>query len=119
MGKRIDMVRIARGLGAERRGRVRAYGGAWGAAQLAAEVGKRFRVPTGGGRPTEPSWTERRLVPLAPQTLRRLSGLARRVSRGRRSLAIAPMQLAGLMLEEIARKLTEESVARLVSKRGN
>jgi len=29
---------------------------------LAAEVAARFRVPQGGGRATDPSWSEQRLV---------------------------------------------------------
>jgi hypothetical protein len=36
-------------------------GGYFGAIQWAAEVAARFRVPEGGGRPTDPSWIEKRL----------------------------------------------------------
>lgn len=118
MGKQVDVGWIARKLGADRRGRVAATGGAWGAAQLAAEVAARFKTPPQGGRPTEPGWTERRLVPLAPRTLRRLSVLARRVRRDRPGVMVEPMQLAGLLLEEGARHLTRKTVIRLVSKHG-
>ena len=69
MKKNLNMDAIAKGLGAERRGNVSATGGFFGAMQLLADIQARFRVPGGGGRPTDPKWTERRLVPLAPQTL--------------------------------------------------
>jgi hypothetical protein len=60
MKVRLDMDKIARGLGAERRGKVSASGGYFGALALAADIEARFRVPSGGGRPTDPDWTERR-----------------------------------------------------------
>ena len=44
MGAKLDMERIAKTLGAERRGKVSARGGYFGALQLAAEVAARFRV---------------------------------------------------------------------------
>ena len=53
MGANLDMERIAKELGAERRGKVSARGGYFGALQLAAEVSSRFRVPDGGGRPAD------------------------------------------------------------------
>ena len=49
---RVDVDKIAKGLGAERRGKVSVSGGQFGAMQLVAEVQARFRVPTGGGRAT-------------------------------------------------------------------
>jgi hypothetical protein len=79
MTRHIDMDRIAKGLGAERRGKVSARGGYFGAMQLLADVEARFRVPARGGRPTDPRWTERRLVPLAPETLERLEEITSRV----------------------------------------
>ena len=72
MKKQLDMDKIARGLGAERRGRVAAEGGYFGAMELLADIEARFSAPAGGGRRTDPRWTERRLVPLAPRTLERL-----------------------------------------------
>jgi hypothetical protein len=92
MGAPLEMERIAKELGAERRGKVSARGGYFGALQLAAEVASRFRVPEGGGRPTDPSWSEQRLVRLAPQTLERLEKLAEQVQ-------ASPMQVAALLLE--------------------
>jgi hypothetical protein len=79
MKVRLDMDKIARGLGAERRGKAAASGGYFGALQLLADIEARFRVPSGGGRSTDASWTERRLVPLAPRTLKRLEEIAAKV----------------------------------------
>lgn len=113
MKKQLDMDKIARGLGAQRRGKVTASGGHFGARQLLADIESRFRVPSGGGRATEPSWTEKRLVPLAPRTLRRLEELAARV-RGHGGVSVEPMQLAALLLEKTARDLSEVEVEDLV-----
>lgn len=55
MKTQLDMDKIAAALGAERRGKV---------------------VPAGGGRATDPRWTERRLVPLGPRTLERLEAIS-------------------------------------------
>src|SRR5205809_6221170 len=41
--------------------------------RLLADVEARFRTPEDGGRATDPRWTERRLVPLAPDPLKRLA----------------------------------------------
>ena len=74
MSEKLDMDRIAEGLGAQRKGKVKSTGGYFGAMQLTAGVTTRFRVPPRGGRATDPSWTERRLIPLSPSTLKRLNG---------------------------------------------
>jgi hypothetical protein len=63
MKKRLDMEKIAKGLGAGRRGKAPAKGGHFGAMQVLVDVEATFRVPAGGGRPTDPQLTERRLVP--------------------------------------------------------
>jgi hypothetical protein len=102
----LDMDRIARRLGAERRGKVAAKGGYFGAIQLAADIGARFRVPAGGGRHTDPQWTERRLLPLAPRTLRRLEELTARV-REQSGVKLEPMQLAALLLEKTTEQMSE------------
>ena len=109
----LDMEKIAKGLGAARQGKVSAKGGYFGAMQLMADVTARFRVPAGGGRPTDPRWTERRLVPLAPQTLMRLEELTARV-REHGSVNLEPMQLAGLLLEKTTERLSEEEAEELV-----
>ena len=95
MGTSLDMERIARELGAERRGKVSAGGGYFGALQLAAEVASRFRLPEGGGGPTDPSWSEQRLVRLSPQTLEYLEKLAEQTQ-------ASPMQVAAILLERAA-----------------
>jgi hypothetical protein len=53
----LDMDKIANRFGAERRGKVATGGGYFGAMQLLADIEARFRVPSSGGRPTDPSWT--------------------------------------------------------------
>ena len=98
--KKIKMDKIAKRLGAERRGKISATGGYFGAAQLAEEVATRFQVPAGGGRSTDPSWDKKRLVPLASDTLKSLEKLAKEISRDGQ-VRVEPMQLAGLMLEKL------------------
>jgi len=116
MKKQLDMNKIARSLGAERRGKVAASGGYFGAMQLLADVEARFRVPSGGGRPTDASWTERRLLPLAPRTLKRLEDIAAKL-RARGGVSVEPMQLAALLLEKKTEELSEREAEGLVPKR--
>src|SRR5436309_11870805 len=116
MKRKLDMDRIARRLGAERRGKVSATGGYFGALQLLADVEAKFRVPAGGGRPTDPRWTERRLVPLAPETLERLEEITSRV-REHGGVNVEPMQLAALLLERTAQQLSEAEAEKLVRPR--
>jgi hypothetical protein len=119
MKPHLDMKKIARALGAERRGKVSATGGYFGAMQLLADIEARLRVPGGGGRATDPGWTERRLVPLAPRTLERLEAIAETV-RERSGMNVEPMQLAALLLEKTTEQLSEEEAKVLVavSRRG-
>jgi hypothetical protein len=112
----LDMNKIARGLGAERQGKVSATGGYFGALQLLADLEARLRVPAGGGRPTDPSWTERRLIPLAPRTLKRLEEIAGQ-AREHRGVNVEPMQLAALLLEELTEQLNEKKARALVRSR--
>jgi hypothetical protein len=116
MKRQLDMDKIARGLGAERRGKVSATSGYFGAMQLLADVEAKFRVPAGGGRPTDPRWTERRLVPLAPEALERLEEITSRV-RAHGGVNVEPMQLAALLLEKTARQLGEAEAEQLVRPR--
>ena len=113
MKTELDMDKIAKGLGAERRGKVTASGGYFGAMQLLADIEARFRVPSGGGRPTDPAWTERRLLPLAPRTLRKLEEIAARV-REHGGANLEPMQLAALLIERTAERLSDEDAKQLV-----
>ena len=114
MKKQLDMNKIAKGLRAHRRGRTIASGGYFGAMQLLADMEARFRVPPGGGRPTDPSWTERRLVPLAPRTLKRLEEIAAQV-REHGGANLEPMQLAALLLEKTTERMSETEAEGLVS----
>lgn len=113
MKTQLDMDKIAKGLGAERRGKVTASSGYFGAMQLLADIGARFRVPAGGGRPTDPHWTERRLVPLAPRTLERLEEITAKI-RKHGGVNVEPMQLAALLLEKTTEGLSEDEAERLV-----
>jgi hypothetical protein len=113
MKRQPDMDRIARGLGADRRGKVAASGGYFGAIQLLADIEARLRAPAGGGRPTDARWTERRLVPLAPRTLKRLEDIAAKV-RAHGGVRVEPMQLAALLLEKKAEELSESEANSLV-----
>jgi hypothetical protein len=112
----LDMDKIARALGAERRGRVFATGGYFGAMQLLADIEARFRVPAGGGRATDPRWTERRLVPLTPRTLERLEAITAKV-REHEGVNVEPMQLAALLLEKTTEQLSEDEGKRFVRPR--
>ena len=113
MRARLDMEKIAKGLGAKRRGKVSATGGFFGATQLLADVEARFRTPVGGGRATDPRWTERRLVPLAPRTLERLEAMTAKV-REHGDVNLEPMQLAALLLERTTEELSGDEAEELV-----
>lgn len=116
MKRALDMDKIARELGATRQGKVSNAAGYFGAMQLLAEIEARFRTPPGGGRATDPNWTERRLVPLAPRTLARLEALAEQL-RQQSQLALEPMQLAGLLLENSTNQLSAEEAEKLLRSR--
>ncbi|SRR5713101_166095 len=116
MKPHLDMNKIARQLGAERKGKVSATGGYFGAMQLLADIEARFRVPVGGGRATDPGWTERRLVPLAPRTLKRLEAITEGVN-ARSGVSVEPMQLAALLLEKTTEQLSEDEAKDLISAR--
>ena len=105
MKPKLDMDKIAKGIGAQRIGKVRASGGYFGAVQLAAEVAERFQIPPGGGRATDPRWTERRLIPLSPETLRRLEEMAHQ-------LHVAPLQIAAILLERSVDSIGAEGLAK-------
>ena len=106
MKPKLDMDKIAKGIGAQRIGEVRATGGYFGAMQLAAEVAERFQIPPGGGRATDPKWTERRLIPLSPETLRRLEEMAHQ-------LHVAPLQIAAILLEKTVDSIGADGIAEL------
>ncbi len=113
MKKPVDIEKIAKGLGAHRLGVQQAKGGYFGAMQLVADVKTRFRTPKGGGRPTDPEWTQRRIVPLAEQTLGRLEQLAKRVGEAE-NVRVEPMQVAALILERTLESMTDEDAGKLI-----
>src|SRR5258708_36213049 len=117
MRRGLDMDKIARALGAARQGKVAATGGYFGALQLLADIEARFRVPSGGGRATDPDWTERRLVPLASRTLARLEELAAKIGEASQ-VAIEPLQLAGLLLEKTTEQVSDAEAGELPRSRG-
>lgn len=55
------------------------------------------RLVSRGGRPTDPSWTVRRLVPFSPETWNRLTAEANRMSTPARRMT--PAQLAAILIE--------------------
>ena len=110
-----DKAHIARALRAERRGAVRSGPGHFGALQLAADVAARFRTPETGGRGTDPTWTEKRLVSLAPATLQRLERVAKDISA--QGHTVAPLQVAALLLERAVAEIDERGVAELARAR--
>lgn len=106
---KLDMEKIAKGLGAKRKGEVKAGGGYFGAMQLAADVHARFQAPVGGGRGTDPDWTERRLLPLAPSTLSRLEHLAK-ILNEQEGVSVGALQVAALLLEKAIEKADDDAI---------
>jgi hypothetical protein len=115
MKRRVDIDRIAKGLGAHRLGLQEAKGGYFGAMQLVADVRARFKTPKGGGRATDPKWTQRRILPLAEQTLGRLAQLARKVGEAENA-RVEPMQVAALILERTLESMTDEDAGKLIQR---
>jgi len=68
--------------------------------QLVAEISRASRSRREEGARRTPL-DERRLVPLAPETLARLNEIAKRLH-DEKGIVIAPLQLAGLLLEHAA-----------------
>ena len=63
--------------------------------QLRAELGRRLR--SSGGRPTDPEWSVRRLIPFKEKRWRELERLAERCRDGGQT--VSPSQLAALLIE--------------------
>jgi hypothetical protein len=115
MKRRVDIDKVARGLGAQRLGALKAKGGYFGAMQVVGDVKARFKTPKGGGRPTDPQWTERRILPLAEQTLGRLEQLAKRVGEIEH-VRVEPMQVAALILERTLASMTDDDAGKLLQR---
>jgi hypothetical protein len=98
MAKYIDD--LAKKLGATVVGTVPDYSaGAFGMAALANTLRRRLEPSVGKrpGRPTNPAWSKRPKVPMAPETEQRLKELAGFLSDGERQ--VSPMQVAAMILE--------------------
>jgi len=98
MAKNIDA--LANKLGAAVVGTVPDYSaGAFGMAALANTLRRRLEPSVGKrpGRPTNPAWSKRPKVPMAPETEQRLKELASFLSDGERQ--VSPMQVAAMILE--------------------
>lgn len=93
----IDIDAVTAVLGAEFVGPVDVRHGAFGSAELIAEVQARLKVPATGGRATDPRWTEKRLVPFASETLKQLQEQAALLSQ--KGTTVSPMQFAARIIE--------------------
>ncbi len=82
MTPKLDMDKIAKALGAQRRGRGVVTGGHFGAAQLGADVEVRFRVPRGAKlrKDQEPSRASLRAMPEADFSNAKRNPYARRIA---------------------------------------
>lgn len=99
MAKNIE--KLAKELGAQVVGEMPEYSaGAFGAAALAAHLQERLQPARGKrpGRPTNPDWTLRPKVPMAPETEAQLQELSRLLSSNTRKFS--PMQVAAQILEQ-------------------
>lgn len=112
MRKPVDASRpedVALALGASRHVALPSRGaqGPLGLVQLRAEVAERLR--SSGGRPTDPAWTVRRVVPFRPSGWAELEVLAARLTSAGRT--VSPAQLAAVLIERGLAEL-EAGVAR-------
>ncbi len=113
MGK-TNIGKIAKALGAKRRGRVDARSGYFGALELLAEVQKRFRVPPTGGRASDASLTVQRQIALQERTYKQLVTVAARLSKAT-GKAIGPLQIGTVLLERAAEQLDDADLAKLLA----
>jgi len=100
---KIDIDDLARRMGGQPKGEIKAGSGYFGARQLAAQVRDRFRTPTAGEHASTPELAELRDFRLRPGTLERLEELARELSA--KGWQVAPPQLAALLLEMATEQL--------------
>lgn len=99
MAKNVEA--LAKKLGATIEGTVPEYSaGAFGMAALANILRERLEPSAGKrpGRPSNPAWSRRPKVPMAPETEERLKELASLLSEEDRR--VSPMQVAALLLEQ-------------------
>lgn len=113
---KVNHDKLASLLGAERRGTVEAVAGPFAAVELALEVAQRLQPPAGGGQPTDPSWNERRLIPLKRETLEKLDQIAASV-RKRTGTHVQPLQIAAAVLEKFVGNLDPEEIETILKRR--
>lgn len=111
---KVDIDKIAKRLGATRRGTVEARSGYFGAMELLAEVQRRFQVPPTGGRATDPSLTVRRQITFQERTYERLVAMAEKLSKAT-GRSIGPLQVGTVLLEHAADEVGEAELAKLLS----
>ncbi len=110
---KVNIDKIAKQLGATRRGPVEARSGYFGAMELLAEVQRRFQVPPTGGRATDPSLTVQRQIALQEQTYKRLVTMAERLSKAT-GRSIGPLQVGTVLLEHAAYEVGETEIAKML-----
>ena len=106
--------KIAKKLGAKRRGRVEARAGYFGALELLAEVQKRFRVPSTGGRASDASLTVQRQIALQERTYKQLVAVAARLSKAT-GKSIGPLQIGTVLLEHAAEQLNDADLVKMLA----
>jgi hypothetical protein len=111
---KVNIDRIAKKLGATRRGPVGARSGYFGAMELLAEVQRRFHVPPTGGRATDPSLTVQRQIALQEQTYKRLVVMAKKLSKAT-GRPIGPLQVGTVLLEHAAHEVGEADLAKMLA----
>lgn len=107
----VDHEKIERRLGVKRI--VKGFA-PFAAEALALDIAARLRPPVGGGRPTDPSWTQRRLVPLKPETLVKLAQVATDVS-NRTGTSVEPLQIAAVVLERYVGEINTDDVESMLA----
>ncbi len=80
--------------------------------QLRAELGRRLR--SSGGRPTDPEWTLRRVIPFKEKGWHDLEQLATRCSQ--EGQTVSPSQLAALLIERGLQDLIRSQAKRARAK---
>jgi hypothetical protein len=111
---RISHARLSRNLGSRVSGHVQAGGGYFGALHVAEEVRRRFKAAPGGGRARDPKWTQKRLLPVRPETLARLQDLAARISEIV-EFHVGPLQVAAVLVERDLGRLDDREVVEAVT----
>ena len=114
MRSKISHVRLARNLRSRVSGRARAGAGYFAALQVAEEVRRRFKSAPSGGRARDPEWTQKRLLPIRPETLTRLQELSARVSEIV-EFRVEPLQIAALLVERDLDRLDDREVVAVVT----